>query len=68
MVETLNGSAEEKNVVGKCAESSLERNGRKVLTTIQRIPPKFDHKKILKVIKKVNLFRLASHTDLEARS
>ncbi|KAK2067418.1 hypothetical protein P8C59_001162 [Phyllachora maydis] len=29
-----------------------QRNGRKVLTTIQRIPPKFDHKKILKVIKK----------------
>jgi translation initiation factor 1 (eIF-1/SUI1) len=31
---------------------STERNGRKTLTTVQGIPPKFDHKKILKVIKK----------------
>ncbi|KAK1768755.1 eukaryotic translation initiation factor eIF-1 [Phialemonium atrogriseum] len=29
-----------------------QRNGRKTLTTVQGIPPKFDHKKILKVIKK----------------
>lgn len=29
-----------------------ERNGRKTLTTVQGIPSKFDHKKILKVIKK----------------
>jgi len=30
----------------------LERNGRKTLTTVQGIPSKFDHKKILKVVKK----------------
>ncbi|KAH6630159.1 translation initiation factor SUI1-domain-containing protein [Chaetomium sp. MPI-SDFR-AT-0129] len=29
-----------------------QRNGRKTLTTVQGIPTKFDHKKILKVIKK----------------
>ena len=29
-----------------------ERNGRKTLTTVQGIPSKFDHKKILKVVKK----------------
>ncbi|KAB5547170.1 translation initiation factor [Coniochaeta sp. 2T2.1] len=29
-----------------------QRNGRKTLTTVQGIPKKFDHKKILKVIKK----------------
>ncbi|KAK0723775.1 translation initiation factor SUI1, partial [Apiosordaria backusii] len=29
-----------------------QRNGRKTLTTVQGIPSKFDHKKILKVIKK----------------
>lgn len=32
--------------------SATERNGRKTLTTVQGIPSKFDHKKILKVIKK----------------
>ena len=31
---------------------ATERNGRKTLTTVQGIPAKFDHKKILKVIKK----------------
>lgn len=31
---------------------SLERNGRKTLTTVQGLPKKFDQKKILKVIKK----------------
>ncbi|KAK0729668.1 protein translation factor sui1 [Lasiosphaeria hispida] len=29
-----------------------QRNGRKTLTTVQGIPSKFDHKKILKVVKK----------------
>jgi translation initiation factor 1 len=29
-----------------------QRNGRKTLTTVQGLPKKFDHKKILKVIKK----------------
>ncbi|KAK4221009.1 translation initiation factor SUI1 [Podospora fimiseda] len=29
-----------------------QRNGRKTLTTVQGIPSKFDHKKILKAIKK----------------
>jgi len=29
-----------------------QRNGRKTLTTVQGIPPKFDHKKILKKVKK----------------
>lgn len=32
---------------------STERNGRKTLTTVQGIPKKFDHKKILKVVKKI---------------
>lgn len=32
--------------------SITERNGRKTLTTVQGIPSKFDHKKILKVVKK----------------
>ncbi|KAF3403794.1 Eukaryotic translation initiation factor eIF-1, partial [Penicillium rolfsii] len=31
---------------------SIERNGRKTLTTVQGLPKKFDQKKILKVIKK----------------
>ena len=31
---------------------TLERNGRKTLTTVQGLPKKFDQKKILKVIKK----------------
>jgi translation initiation factor 1 (eIF-1/SUI1) len=34
------------------ADMIAERNGRKTLTTVQGIPAKFDHKKILKVIKK----------------
>jgi hypothetical protein len=33
-------------------KGATERNGRKTLTTVQGIPAKFDHKKILKVIKK----------------
>ena len=47
-----------------------ERNGRKTLTTVQGIPSKFDHKKILKVIKKefgmsrVLLFTPAEQTEL----
>lgn len=32
--------------------TSIERNGRKTLTTVQGLPKKFDQKKILKVIKK----------------
>lgn len=31
---------------------TVERNGRKTLTTVQGLPKKFDQKKILKVIKK----------------
>ena len=31
---------------------TIERNGRKTLTTVQGLPKKFDQKKILKVIKK----------------
>jgi hypothetical protein len=39
--------------------SATERNGRKTLTTVQGIPSKFDHKKILKVIKKTfGMFRV----------
>ena len=34
------------------AIETIERNGRKTLTTVQGLPKKFDQKKILKVIKK----------------
>jgi translation initiation factor 1 len=37
---------------GPPTDICTERNGRKTLTTVQGIPAKFDHKKILKVVKK----------------